>query len=122
LETAALEGQGDGKCKTISIAFAEHLLLRILKLLYQFLILKLMQSFIPQINLKAKEPFPWAWYLVCNYIVNIHEGLCDPKSEIWSQGISNTKSVDKSLKATFLANMEMKVGLVVGDALQLVTK
>jgi len=44
------------------------------------------------------------------------------QSEIWTQGISNTKSVDKSLKATFLVNMEMKVGLVVSEAFQLVTK
>jgi hypothetical protein len=58
LETAALEGQVEGKCKKISIAFAEHLLLRVFKLLYQFLIFKLMQSGIPQINLKAKDPFP----------------------------------------------------------------
>jgi len=122
LETAALEGQVEGKCKKIAIAFAEHLLLRVFKLLYQFLILKLMQSGIPQINLKAKDPFPWAWYLVCNYIVNIHVGVCEPKPEIWTQGISNTKSVDKSLKATFPVNMEMKVGLVVSEAFQLVTK
>lgn len=122
METAALEVQVEGKCKTISIAFAEHLLLRDFKLLYQFLILKLMQSGIPHIKLKAKDPFPWAWYLVCNYIVNIHEGVCELKLQIWTQGISNTKSVDKSLKATFLVNMEMKVGLVVSDAFQLVTK
>ena len=61
-------------------------------------------------------------YLVCNYIVNMLEGVGDPKSEIWTQGISSMKSVDKSLKTIFLLNMEMKVSLFVSDAFQLVTK